>query len=386
MPTTPNNAVEADDRSINEAPDFTSDDAFRKINSVLDRIENESGAGTELVSIAHPAGKSIQQLRTRLKREYAQAENIKTDTTRKHVQKAIRAALDATQVYDQTPDTGLAIYAGIINDDLSVHVFDDTVLPAPITDSLYECSNTFNTDPVRQVTGTQTTYGLVIVERGAAAIGEKKGDAIVLHHEFSSHVMGKSRAGGQSAQRFARDRERQLHEFFTEVGDAATTAFLDEDTVSVDGIAVGGTLGTAKQFVNGSYLDHRLADHILGVYSVEYATERGLSQIATVAEDQFTAQETSDAREVMDTFFTALATDIDSVTYGVDEVRTAAEYGAVDVLLVSEEIDMSGIDDVIRVVEEYGGSVVTVPVTVDRGDVFASTFTGVGALLRFPMQ
>lgn len=351
----------------------------------LDTIESLTGDGTELISIAHPPGKTIQSLRNRLQKEHASAQHIQSDRTRSRVQSALQRAHTITAQYETTPETGLVIYAGVVDGELLSFVFDDTTLPGPITDSVYKCSDTFATNAVQTTIGQSDAYGLLVIERGAAILGELQGNSTIIHHELESHVMGKTRAGGQSAQRFARDRERQLEQFFQEVATAAENTYMDNGHCRIKGLLIGGTLGTAKRFTRSSHLHPELERVILGVYSVEYATERGLEQLADRGQDAVRDEEHAVSREALDEFYTRLATD-NPVEYGVRPVHEAARYGAVETLLVSQSVSADTRSKLVEVVTEYGGDVIEIPEGVARGVAFSETFDGVGALLRFPIN
>lgn len=360
---------------------------FNTLADRLDHIESLTGNGTELVSIAHPADSALHTLRERIQNEHAQAENIKSDTTQKHVQQALNRADHIIQRYDTTPETGIAIYTGVINDELHSYVFDQTDLPAPITESQYRCANTFVTTPVKALTGPDNTYGVIAVERGRAAIGELRGESITVHHEIESQVMGKTRAGGQSAQRFARERERQTDEFFQQVAATASAEFRGDDgQPRISALLVGGTLATAKQFAETEHLNHQLQDRITGIYSVEYATEQGLRQTVNAGESEILDAEHAQAKQALDTFFSELATATNQVAYGEDNVLQAAEYGAIETLLIEESTAAPVRERVIEATEQQGGNIIRISGNTEKGTAFKDTFGGIGALLRFPIE
>jgi len=347
----------------------------------ITQLESLTGTGTELVTVTVPPDKSISTIRDRVAQEYASAANIKTDRTRENVQRALRRVQRTLREYDTTPTTGLVVYAGVVDEELIFYVFDD--LPTPVAESTYRCDDHFDVTPLRAAVTPDDTYGLIVIERGGAALGRLVGDRVHVIREFDSQVMGKTRAGGQSSQRFARERERQKHEFFQSVGRAATDAFSNPDGV-VTGVVVGGTLGTAKEFTTGDYLDHRLKDRLLGTYSVEYATEQGLEELVTKAEAELLDADHREEREALEAFFTGLR-DGDTVTYGRAEVATAVEYGAVETALLGVTIPRDEREDLAKAVADQGGDVLVIDAETERGAQFAENFGGVGALLRFPV-
>ena len=347
----------------------------------IDRLADYRGEGTELISLAVPPDKSLRTVRERIDREHAQAENIRSDRTRARVRDALGRLRRLLRAYEQTPPNGLVVYVGTVDGELREFVFDD--LDVPVDASLYRCAPEFDLAPVERALAPSETYGLVVLERGRAALGRLAGERVLPLQSFESQVMGKTRAGGQSAQRFARERDRQKREFFDRVAAAAEAAFLGDDPV--EGLLLGGTTITVEEFRGDGYLHHDLRDRVLGVYSVEYATEQGLSQLVDRAEAVLDDAERARTREVLERFFTALGRGGD-VVYGPEETRVALDYGAVDVLLVSEALSADEIREFETATTEQGGECVVVPTGTDRGTQFEAGFGGVGALLRFPVD
>jgi len=354
--------------------------ATHDLTDRIARLESLAGDGTELVTLSVPPGTSLRTVRERVANEYASAEHIRSKRTRIRVQRALDRLQRTLRAYDGTPENGFVAYAGVVDGDLVSFVFDD--LPAPVAESVYRCDDRFDITPLETVVAPDETFGLVVVERGGAAVGRLVGERVVPVWTGDSRVMGKTRAGGQSAQRFARERERQTHEFFERVARVAGDAFLDEDPVA--GLVVGGTLSTADRFVSGGFLDHRLRDRLLGTYPVEYATERGLDHLVERAADRVLDAEGRETRERLDAFYAGLREE-GAVTYGETAVERAAEFGAVETLLVASSVPRATREQLASAVEDRGGEALVVPADTERGTGFADTF-GVGALLRFPVE
>lgn len=343
----------------------------------INELESLEGDGTELVTITVPADKSIDSIRDRISREYAGAENIKSDKTRDRVQQALSRIRRILRSYESTPDNGLVVCAGVVDGELASYAFDE--LPEPVTESTYRCDDRFDVSALMDAISPSDTFGLIVIEKGGAAIGRLVGDRVISIRTLESQVMGKTRAGGQSARRFERERERQKHEFFQKVAAIANDGFVDDDVVS--GVVIGGTLATAKEFASGDYLNHRIKDRILNTYSVEYGTIQGLNQLVEKAQSQILDAEHQEEREILDEFLSRLR-DGDEVAYG-DEIEKAIEYGAVDTAIVSTEVSRERRDEIEDAVAQQGGRVCVISTETERGSQFAETFNGVGALLRF---
>ncbi|WP_226022450.1 Vms1/Ankzf1 family peptidyl-tRNA hydrolase [Halomicrobium salinisoli] len=371
----------------------------------VEELAEYRAGGDHLLTLAVPPDEPVGTTLEHVEEDAAEAEYLDSGSTDEARRRALERARHLLHDYEEsgTPEHGLVAYVGVVDGDLVEETFDD--LPSPVDEAEFVSGNEFDTEPLERTTGESRRYGLLVVERGGAALGYLDGDAVEHVETVDSQVMGKTKAGGQSAQRFERERRRQKEEFFDEVGEEAEREFLDGrsgaagasgdaaasdgdggDALPVDGLLVGGTTVTVDDFLDGDHLDYRLEDAVAGQYAVEYASERGLHQLVERAREELEAAEDRPARDALDAFFSALEDDSEPVAYGPEETREALEYGAVDTLLVSEALDADEIREFETAAEEEGGDLVVIPTGFDRGARFESAFGGVGALLRFEID
>lgn len=347
-----------------------------------DRVEAVADASADeeqLVTLAVPPDESLGERIEQVETDHAEV--ARGDGEPRPLREALDRVRHVLREYEETPDDGLVVYAGQPADASGVveYVFDD--LPTPVGEPVYEWSNEFVTGPLAGSTGGTGRYGLLVVERGGAALGRLEGERVELAETLDSDVRGKTRAGGQSADRFARRREEQKEAFFEDVAAAADRVF---DHGALDGLLLGGTEITVEQFREGAYLDHRLRDAVVGEpIGVEYSNEQGLRQLAErAAEREDLANR--EARAALDRFFDALGDG--EVVYGVDGVETALEYEAVETLLLSATLSVERLRRLEEWATEQGGDVVVVSTDLDQGAQFDEAFDGCGAFLRFPIE
>lgn len=96
------------------------------------------------------------------------------------------------------------------------------------------------TDAAALVAAAATTrrVGLLLVRRGAHAVGVADGDRLVSSKVDTRYVQGRTAAGGWSQQRFARRRDKQTRESTDAAADHAARLLLPESALS--GLVVGG--------------------------------------------------------------------------------------------------------------------------------------------------
>lgn len=373
--------------------------------SIHERIETVAAVEADddqLVTVAVPPDGSLAETREAVAEDRAEASYI-DGAASKPYQRAIDEVHEQLQACDELPDDGLVVYAGVVDDEVFEETFDD--LPEPVDEPVYTVANAFDTTPLdAAATGTIDDYGLVVVERGGAAIGRYAGETVTLLEQLDSDVRGKTRKGGQSEERFERRREAQKREFFETVADAASRRFTadssgparpgggtegtewedDDGDDGVDHLLVGGTTVTVDEFAEGEYLDDGLADRVVGTYSVEYASEQGLRELVDAASEELSGGEAG--RETLSSFLAAVGDDDEPVAYGHDDVDDALTYEAVETLVVSEALDAEVSEGFADRARQQGGEAVVVPAATEDGERFRDVFDGVGARLRFPID
>src|SRR5713226_9659537 len=88
-----------------------------KTRKLITELQSKEGRGTELVSLFIPPRKPIHEVIAYLRNEWGTAGNIKSDTTRTHVQDALTRTMQRLKLYRETPENGLVIFAGALPTD-----------------------------------------------------------------------------------------------------------------------------------------------------------------------------------------------------------------------------------------------------------------------------
>ena len=202
---------------------------------------------------------------------------------------------------------------------------------------MYRCDQKFILDPLRDMVREKEVYGLVIVDKSDAIIGVLHGKKIKTLKELESIVPGKTRAGGQSAQRFERVREGLLIDFLKQVGDVATKQL--SEYKDLKGIIVGGPGPIKESFVAEDYLRYDLKKKIIGTVNTAYTGEYGLHELVNKSEDLLEEAAMMKEKKILDRFFENFAKDTGLAVYGFKEVTEALRSGMVELLIISENFD-----------------------------------------------
>jgi len=311
-----------------------------EFKKVIEELDDYRGSGTQLVSIYIPEDKQVSAVVAHVTQEHSEASNIKSKETRTNVQDALTSIKDRLRYYDTyPPENGMVIFSGAVDtgggrSEMVTRTLESP--PQPIESFRYHCDAEFLLEPLEQMMADQGLFGLVVLDRREANVGWLRGKRVEPVKSASSLVPGKQRKGGQSAQRFARLRLEAIDNFYQEVAGMANDLFVDKRH-EMEGVLVGGPSPTKDEFLDGDYLHHELGDMVLGKFDVSYTDESGLYDLVDAAQDVLDEHEMLQDKKYMEQFFKELH-DGDLATYGFGPTRENLNMGAVETLLLSEDL------------------------------------------------
>jgi peptide chain release factor subunit 1 len=355
------------------------------LKKFLKQLEQYKGRHTELVSVYIPQGYDINKVANQLAEEQGTASNIKSTSTRKNVTDALERMIQHLKLFKVTPPNGLAVFSGNVAEregqsDLQVWSIEP---PIPLKIRLYRCDKEFVTDVISDMLDIKEIYGLIVMDRREGVIATLKGKTIIPLAKYTSAVPGKTKAGGQSAQRFMRLREGAAKEFFTRLGEHVKDEFFGKKELK--GIIIGGPGPTKYEFVDGSFIPTELKNKILAIKDITYTDEFGLNELVERSEDILAEEEIIGEKKIMGEFFNYLATKINKVSYGEKEVKHALGLGAVDRLLLSESLSEEKMAEFEAEAKKTGANVIIVSTETREGGQLKE-IGGIAAILRYEVH
>jgi len=339
-------------------------------------LSKQKGEGTELISVYISPKGNANEVSSRLRDEYSQAMNIKSKKTRKNVQAAIDRIVNILKGVNKAPENGIAIFAGMLNEKIESF---EIIPPLPVNISIYRCDSTFFTEPLENISGTEETYGLLVLDRREATVATLKGKAIKIIKRMRSGVPGKHHKGGQSANRMQRLIEQAAHEFFKKIGNFTNEIFLNEN---IKGVLVGGSGPTKHYFVKENYFNNNVKKKIVEIVDTGYTDETGIRELVEGAQDALKNLDVLKEKKLIEKFLREAVTN-GLATYGINEVKQAIKIGQVDTLLLSEELDDDLIDELMKMAEEVDAKIEMISTDTPEGSQFFQGFGGIGVLLRY---
>ena len=314
-----------------------------ELKRVLNEVEDIRGRNTELVSLYIPSGYDMSKISEFITSEQSEAENIKSKHTRTNVQDALGKIGRRVKEEQQTPENGVAFFSGNISDTEGRPEIEiwEVHPPQPIESRHYRCDKEFVVQPLKDMVVDDRVYGLIVADKSEAAIGYLQGNSIKTAYTLDSNVPGKTRAGGQSAQRFARLRKEMLKSFLQEIADKSKSAFLEKARQDkLLGIIAGGPGFVKEKLVEEGYLHQELQDSIVVTKSLGHSGEGALKELVSKAEESIQDSQAVREKNTVNKFLENLKEENGKSEYGAKPVKQALDMGAVETVLISEDTEL----------------------------------------------
>jgi peptide chain release factor subunit 1 len=356
-----------------------------KLKKLIKELSTYRGRHTELVTVYVPAGYDLNKIISHLQQEQGTATNIKSASTRKNVVDGLERMIQHLKLYKKTPENGLCVFSGNVAEregqsDVKVWSFEP---PVPLNQRIYRCDKTFVLEALEDMIEVKEVYGLVVLDLRDGDIALLKGKTIIPLQSTHSEVPGKHKTGGQSAQRFERLRDGAAFEHYKKIAEYMKNQFLT--MTNLKGIIIGGPGSTISSFMEKNYLTGDLKKKILGTKDLSYTGDFGLQELLEKSSDILASEEVSHEKQIMQKFFGYLATKPGMVSYGEDHVKTHLKMGAVDSLLISENLDDEKIEEFEELATEQGTTVEIIS-TETREGVQLRDMGMIAAILRYDVD
>ncbi len=404
--------------------DMTKKDEY-DFKKAIQEIKDLKGRGTELISLYIPPDKKISDVASYLNEEMSESSNIKSKTTKKHVQAALRSITSKLKYLKEPPDNGMVFFVGHVSasGDKTEMVSKTLEPPRTIETFTYRCDSEFYVDPLKDMMGDRKKYGLIVLDRSEATVGLLRGSRVETLQNINSMIPSKHSKGGFSQQRFERRIEIAANEYFKRLAKKVNGLLLEED---IDGLLVGGPGRTKDEFIEGDFLHYELEKKIIDTFNTGYTDEYGLRELMEKAQETLSGLEVMKEKKLINNLMEEIKDpNAGLASYGEEEVMKALKMGAVETLLISEGVnkqrvkikcDGCGNEEVITVegmmgekdsscpdcgseaeivekkdiverlyemAEEVGSDVKLISDESEEGELLKNAFGGIAALLRF---
>ena len=294
-----------------------------------------------MISLILPPKSQLSQATNMLTQEYGTASNIKSRVNRLSVLAAITSTQQRLKLYSRVPDNGLVVYCGtVLTPEGKEKKVNFSFEPfKPINTSLYLCDNKFHTEALSELLESDARFGFVIMDGNGTLFGVVSGNTRTVLHKFSVDLPKKHGRGGQSALRFSRLREEARHNYVRKVAELASQHFITDNKVNVTGIVLAGSADFKSVLSQSDLLDYRLRPKIVQLVDVSYGGENGFNQAIELAADSLANVKFVQEKRLIQKYFDEISTETGKYCFGLDDTFRALEMGAVEILIVWENLE-----------------------------------------------
>ncbi|KAL5222096.1 hypothetical protein ABZP36_026809 [Zizania latifolia] len=316
-----------------------------KVKKLIKALDAARGNGTSMISLIMPPRDQVSRVTKMLGDEYGTASNIKSRVNRQSVLAAITSAQQRLKLYNRVPPNGLVLYTGTIvtEEGKEKKVTFDFEPFRPINASLYLCDNKFHTEAMNELLESGDKFGFIVMDGNGTLFGTLSGNSREVLHKFSVDLPKKHGRGGQSALRFARLRMEKRHNYVRKTAELATQFFINPATSqpNVSGLIIAGSADFKTELSQSDMFDQRLQAKILKVVDVSYGGENGFNQAIEMSAEVLSNVKFIQEKRLIGKYFEEISQDTGKYVFSVDDTMAALEMGAVDTLIVWENLDIN---------------------------------------------
>jgi peptide chain release factor subunit 1 len=317
-----------------------------KVKRLIKGLEASRGNGTSMISLIMPPKDQVSRVQKMLADEFGTASNIKSRVNRQSVLGAITSCQQRLKLYNRVPPNGLVIYTGtILTDEGKERKVNIDFEPfKPINTSLYLCDNKFHTEALSELLESDSKYGFVIMDGNGSLFGTVSGNTREVLGKFSVELPKKHGRGGQSALRFARLRMEKRHNYVRKVAEQTTQYFITNDRPNVAGLVLAGSADFKTELAGSDMFDQRLKAIVLLTVDVSYGGENGFNQAIELSAAALANVKFVQEKRLISKFFDEISQDSGKHTSGVKDTLACLEMGAVETLIVWENLDIQRLE------------------------------------------
>ncbi|KAI3811523.1 hypothetical protein L1987_21247 [Smallanthus sonchifolius] len=316
-----------------------------KIKKLIKALEAAKGNGTSMISLIMPPRDQISRVTKMLGDELGSASNIKSRVNRQSVIGAITSAQEKLKLYNNVPPNGLVLYTGTVvtDDGKEKKVTFDFEPFKPINTSLYHCDNKFHTEALIELLESNDKFGFIVMDGHGPLFGTLSGNTRDVLHKFTVDLPKKHGRGGQSALRCACLRMEKRHKYVRKNSELATQFFINPATsqTNVSGLILVGSADFKTELSQSDMFDPRLQAKILNVVDVSYGGNNGFNQAIELSSEILANVKFVQEKRLLEKIFEEINHDTNKYVLGVDDTLKCLEMGAVEILIVWEDLDIN---------------------------------------------
>jgi peptide chain release factor subunit 1 len=314
-----------------------------KIKKLANFLDNAKGSGTSVVTLLIPPGEQISRSIQHLTNELGTCSCIKSASNRKSVEDAITSAIGRLKLIAKLPKNGLILYSGevLMENGKEKKLTLDIEPIKPVSRSMYKCDNRFDTEELKKTLENHDKFGFIIMDGSSANYYTLCGSVREKIMGFNVDLPKKQGRGGQSKNRFERNRKIARHIYLRKVIELATSIFITNDMPNICGLILAGSAEFKDVLSQSDFFDPRLKSIVAKIIDIQYSGDVGFNQAIDQSVDILSGVKLVQEKKLLKNFFDEIARDTYMYCYGVDDTMKCIEMGAVETIILYEDTNIT---------------------------------------------
>ncbi|KAJ7785655.1 peptide chain release factor eRF/aRF subunit 1 [Mycena metata] len=268
-----------------------------------------------------------------LTQDYVTAASIKSRLARPPGLAVITMTQQRLKFYNRAPPNGLVLFVGTFLTDegrekKAIYEFEPH---KPIRTFFYLCDNKFHTEALSELLELDARFGFIVIVGNGTLFGTLADNTHEVIHEFAVDHPKHDR-GGDSALR--------QDDYMRKIAEHAMEHFITNDKVNVTGFVLAGTADFKTALGHSDMFDLRLSAKILAVVDVSYSGENGFSQAIELTTELLANAESVLENKLIQRCLEEIGQDTGRCCFGIEKSLKALELGAIETLIVWENLDI----------------------------------------------
>ena len=131
------------------------------------------------------------------------------------------------------------------------------------------------------------------------------------------------------------------HNYVRKVSEVATQLFITNDRPNVAGLILAGSADFKTELSQSDMFDQRLQAKIVKLVDVSYGGENGFNQAIELSAEVLSNVKFIQEKKLISRFFDEIKQETGKVCYGIQETLKGLEMGAVEIIIVYENLDIN---------------------------------------------
>ncbi|KAJ4765500.1 Eukaryotic peptide chain release factor subunit 1-1 [Rhynchospora pubera] len=199
------------------------------------------------------------------------------------------------------------------------------------------------TEELNELLESDDKFGFIVMDGNGALFGTLSGNKREVLRKFSVDLPKKHGRGGQSALHFARLRMEKRHNYIRKTAELATQFFINPATSqpNVSGLILGASADFKTELRQSDMFDPRLQAKSLNAVDVSYGGENGFNQAIELSAEILANVKFIQEKKLIGKYLEEISQDTGKYVFGVEDTLKALAMGAVETLIVWENLDIN---------------------------------------------